>query len=50
MFVPYKEHIKCDGITVDSYKKLWKISYNNIPFTLYDDTELENINNSCYRC
>ena len=53
-------HIKCDGTTVDSYKQImenkeltWhclvckiRFQHENIPFTLYNDTELVNINNS----
>ena len=53
-------HIKCDGTNLESYKNImdnmeitWKclvckikFQHENIPFTLYDDTELLNISNS----
>ena len=53
-------HIKCDGTTIDLYKQImenneltWhclvckiRFQHENIPFTLFNDTELENINNS----
>ena len=52
-------HIKCNGITVNEYEHLddefteWfclycsiKLNHNNFPFTLVDNSEINNINNS----
>ena len=54
-------HIKCDGTSIETYNRLmlssnsdsWyclvckvKANHNNFPFTLCDDIEIQNINNS----
>ena len=53
-------HIKCDGTSIETYNKLmlseedsWhcllcivKFHHFNFPFTLCDDTEIQNLNNS----